>query len=442
MGAGMTASGSGAELTLRDRPARSETGRGNRVPGVCRRRVYLHIGEPKTGTTFVQRAMWDSRAGLAAQGVVLPGYNDRDHFRASRDLRGVTRLDSDPTDRWAGEWDVLAGQALRVPGAALISNELLAACTDRQADRAVRSLLPAEVQVHIVLTARDIASLLPAEWQEAVKCRDTVPWEQWLDAVISTAPDPDRRCRSFFWAVHDTLAILEMWSRHIPPDQVHVITVPRRAPAGALWARFASALGIESGGTGPPQARVNTSLGLAEAEFLRRLNETLPGEMPDWFYTHDIRRILARDVLHTQPPRARLTLPPGRHGWAREQAEILVAGLRDSKYHIVGDLGELLPQPGTGRYVSPSGLAADQLLDAALQAAAALADHQYRKGHPGRQQRHRPRGLRQRLSDLEWAMLNGPRVKRVLRKASRLATVQRLRVAIWCVLIHPARHRL
>jgi len=371
---------------------------------------------------------------------VLPGYSDRDHFRASRDLRAVPRLASDPADRWVGEWDVLAGQALRVPGAAVVSNELLAACTDRQADRAVRSLLPAEV--HIVLTVRDIASLLPAEWQEAVKCRDTVPWERWLDGVISTAPDPDRRCRSWFWAVHDTLAILEMWSRHIPPDQVHVITVPRRGPAGALWARFASSLGIESGGTGVPQARVNTSLALVEAELLRRLNETLPGEMPDWFYTHDIRRILARDVLRTQSPQTRLVLPPGQQAWARKRAEILVAGLRDSKYHIVGDLGELLPQPPAGPYVSPSDLAADQLLDAALRAAAALADHQYRKGHAGSQQRHRPRGLRQRLSSLEWATLNGPWAKRVLRNASHLAAVRRLRVAVWRVLIHPARHRL
>ncbi|MDR2987881.1 MAG: hypothetical protein LBV34_23890 [Nocardiopsaceae bacterium] len=426
---------------MRDKPALGEAGRGNRAPDAHRRRVYLHIGEPKTGTTYVQQALWGCRAWLAAQGVVLPGYSDRDHFRASRDLRGVPKVASDPADRWAGEWDVLAGQALRVPGAAVISNELLAACTDRQADRAVRSLLPAEV--HIVLTARDIASLLPAEWQEAVKCRDTVPWEQWLDAVISAAPDPDRRRRSWFWAVHDTPAILEMWSRHIPPDHVHVITVPGHGPAGALWARFASALGIESGGTGLPHARVNTSLGLVEAECLRRLNETLPGEMPNWFYTHDIRRILAREALRGQPPQARLTLPPGQQAWARRQAEILAAGLRDSKCHVVGDLGELLPPPATEPYVSPSLLSADQLLDAALHAAAALADHQYQKGHPGRQQqRHRPLSPRQRLSHLAWAALNGPLVKRALRNASHLAAVRRLRVAIWCVLIRPARHRL
>ena len=57
-------------------------------------------------------------------------------------------------------------------------------CTARQADRAVRSLFPAEV--HVVLTVRDFATLLPAEWQEKVKCRGTARWEEWLDRVIDT----------------------------------------------------------------------------------------------------------------------------------------------------------------------------------------------------------------------------------------------------------------
>jgi hypothetical protein len=74
-------------LTSRDEAAgvpagREKPGRGTRPP-----RVYLHIGEPKTGTTFLQHALWGNRARLAGQGVLLPGYTRRDHSRASRDLR-------------------------------------------------------------------------------------------------------------------------------------------------------------------------------------------------------------------------------------------------------------------------------------------------------------------------------------------------------------------
>jgi len=410
------------------------------VPGAVRSAIYLHIGEPKTGTTFLQQAMWSNRARLAPQGVVLPGYSHRDHSRASRDLREARRLAGDPADSWAGEWDVLTRQALRANGAAVISDEVLAACNPPQAGRAIRSLLPADVQV--VLTVRDFASLLPAEWQEAVKCRGTIPWEQWLADVVGSASAADRRRRSWFWAVHDTLAILQMWSRHIPPDHVHVITVPQQGPTEALWARFASVLGIEPGSIDVPSTRVNSSLGLEEAEFLRRMNEALPDGMPEWFYTRNIKQVLARNVQSARPPQSRLALPPAEQAWAAEQSEILVSALRDSKYHIVGDLRDLLSPPVGDRPIAPARLSADQLLDAAVHAAAALADHHYEESRPAGRQPRQPRSPRQKASKLEWAVLNGPKTRRVLRNASHLAAVRYLRVLIWCVLVHPAGHRL
>jgi len=156
----------------------------------------VHIGEPKTGTTFLQRAMWDNRARLAAQGVLLPGYRRQDHNRASRDLREAPRPASDPADPWTGEWDVLVGQALLAPRVAVISDEVLAACNPPQADRAVRSLLEAEA--HVILTVRDFATLLPAEWQETVKCRGTAGWEEWLSGVIDAASADSRRLQPFW----------------------------------------------------------------------------------------------------------------------------------------------------------------------------------------------------------------------------------------------------
>src|SRR5262249_61622690 len=150
-----------------------------------------HWGERRRARACVRRRLGGNRARVAAGGVMLRGYSHRDHSGASRDLREAQRLAGDPVASLAGEWDVLTGQALRGGGAAVISDEVLAACNPPQADRGIRSLLPAEV--HVVLTARDIASLLRAEWQETVKCRGTVPWEQWLADVIGSASGPDRR---------------------------------------------------------------------------------------------------------------------------------------------------------------------------------------------------------------------------------------------------------
>jgi hypothetical protein len=340
-----------------------------------RPRIYLHIGEPKTGTSFLQRSLWSNRARLAAQGVTLPGYSHRDHNRASRDLRETPRDASDPTDPWTGDWAVLTGQALRAPSAAVISDEILAACNPPQADHAVRSLLAADP--HVILTVRDFASVLPAEWQERIKCRETAGWEEWLEGVADATPADDRRRQSWFWAVHDTLAILDMWSQHIPPDHVHVITVPPHGATDLLWIRFASVLGIDPGRFDLTGTRANPSLGAAEAEFLRQVNQALPAEVPDWFYTRDIKRILALDLLRCRPRREVLTLPPSRTAWAQEQSEILIAGLRDAKYHIVGDLDELVPRPASRAYTGPADQPAEQLLDAAVHATAALLQHMY-----------------------------------------------------------------
>ncbi len=417
---------------------RLAAGRDSRVSDIRGPRIYLHIGEPKTGTTFLRDALWANRARLAAQGLQLPGYSDRDHSRASRDLRETPRPPSDPADPWTGEWDVLAGQALCAPERAVISNELLTASSPQQAERAVWSLLRAEV--HVVVTVRNFAALLPAEWQEAVKCRGTEGWEAWLDAVIAAEGAADRRRRSWFWRVHDTLAILDMWSRHIPPDQLHVVTVPHRDPGSLLWTRFAAALDIDPGGCDAAQGRRNSSLGYAESEFLRRMNEALPAEMPDWFYAREIKQILAHGVLSDRPQPARLVLPPRHAAWAAEQAEILLAGLRDAKYHIVGDLADLRPAGTAGPRARPAGQPAEQQLEAAVQAAVTLADRYYQVLYPARQ-RQPHRSARQRASDIKWAILNGPRVRRVLRRASHRAAVRRLRVLIWCVLMRPGRRR-
>jgi len=425
-------------LTSRDSPGRVPAGQKNRVPGARPPRIYLHIGEPKTGSTFLQHAIWGNRGRLADQGVVLPGYTRRDHSRASRDLRETPRLASDPAEPWIGEWDVLTRQALLARHAAVISDEVLAACNPKQADRAVRSLLSAEL--HIVLAVRDFAALLPAEWQESVKTRRTVPWEEWLGDVVDAAPRADRRRRSWFWTVHDTLANLSMWSPHIPPDRLHVITVPRDGSADVLWRRFASVLGIDSDGIDLTRARANSSLGLPETEFLRRMNEALQEDIPDWYYTRYIKQILAHNVLAAQPRQKRLALPPGRDAWAREQSEVLVAGLLDSKYHIVGDPSELLSPPSTSHYVAPDQQPAEQLLAVAVRAAAALADSRYREIY-ATTRRRRTASPRQIASQLKWTMLNGFLTKRVLRNTSHLPAVRRLRVAIWWVLVRPARHR-
>jgi hypothetical protein len=393
--------------------------------------VFLHIGEPKTGTTFLQQVMWRNRGELAACGVVLPGHHPQEHFRASQDLRGIQKLPSDPAGSWTGEWDILAHQARQAPRTAVISHELFSASDEEQAERAVASLQPADV--HVVLSVRDMATLLPAEWQETVKHRSTRGWEDWLGDVIDRESSSPARRQWWFWRVHDTLAILGVWARYVPAGHVHVIiTPPQNAGTSLLWERFASLLGIDPASADTTRARSNTSLGLAEIEFLRRLNLALPEEVPDWFYMWNVKESVAHQALADRPRGPRLTLPAGRDAWAQEQAKILIAGLGESGYDIIGSLDELMPLPSAGTAVSSAGQPAEQVLDAAVEAASALVLSQYRKEYPAARPRRGARGLADRV---ETTVAASPRLKRAVRElSSRYPAVRRLRILAWSIL--------
>jgi hypothetical protein len=411
-------------------------------------RVFLHIGEPKTGTTFLQQVMWRNRSELAGQGVVLPGHHPQDHYRASQDLRGMPKLASDPAGSWSGEWEILARQAQQASRVAVISHELFSAADEPQAERAVRSLQPAEV--HVVVTVRDMATLLPAEWQETVKHRNARGFQDWLEDVIDRESYSADRRQWWFWRVHDTLAILDIWARYVPAERIHVITTPPRgSDNGVLWQRFASLLDVDPASVDITRARANTSLGLPEIEFLRRLNEVLPDEVPDWFYMWNVKEAVAHRALAARPREGRLVLPADRDDWARKQAETLITALGDSSYDIVGALDELRPagpalaaEPSAERgdmggsspraSTEPAGQPTDRVLDAAVQAASALVVNQYRKEFPAA--RPQPSHDRQRglVARVESTVASSPRLKRTVRElSSRFPAVRRLRIEAW-----------
>jgi hypothetical protein len=402
-----------------------------------RPKIILHIGEPKTGTTFLQQLIWRNRAELAAQGVVLPGHHPQDHFRATQDLHGVPINPSDPTGNWTGEWDILAAEAKLASKVAVISHELFAAADEQEVNRALTSLRPSEV--HVVLTVRDIASLLPAEWQETVKHRNARRFDEWLSDVIDVESKAADRREYGFWRVHDTLKILELWSRSVPPEHVHVITAsPRNPDPGLLWRRFAGLLEVDPAAADPSRARANASLGQPEIEFLRRMNAALSAEIPDWYYMWRVKEGVAHEALAARPTGERLRLPADRLGWAQEHAEGVIAGLKGSGYDLIGDLDELRPLPDSVSPGRPASQPAELVLEAAVQAAAALLLNEYWEEFPAAAP-DPDLITRSIFADrVAFRIAASPWLKRAVREiTSRSSAVRRLRVLVWRVLERP-----
>ena len=142
--------------------------------------VYFHVGAPKTGTTFLQRVLWQNRDALREAGVLYPGETLGAQVHAAFDLRKAG-FQSYQDPRTPGAWAAVVSQARDWPGPVIISQELFSPATKAQIDTALDDLSFADV--HIVYTARELSRQIPAAWQEDLKNRFTPTFDEFVSAI-------------------------------------------------------------------------------------------------------------------------------------------------------------------------------------------------------------------------------------------------------------------
>jgi hypothetical protein len=307
--------------------------------------------------------LWHNRAVVAKQGLLYPGYVHSAHFHAAIDLQR-TRFEGWVAPLADSAWDRLVRHAMQWPGRSVISSELLAPADQAQADWARRSLDVAEV--HVICTVRDLARQIPSVWQENIRNWHTESYPEFLAAIRRSAANP---IGEKFWSFQDLSRVLATWGRDLPPERVHVITVPD-APSETLWRRFASVIGIDPASCARPDDSHYQSLGAPQTEVLRRINLAMPPSVGWTRYEAVVKDYLAAKVLTGQGDQARIALPPGDREWVRERAEQFVDHIAAAGYHVVGDLAELVPAAVSAMAPEPSDR---ELLDAAVSALADFA---------------------------------------------------------------------
>lgn len=331
-------------------------------------RAYIHVGAPKTGTTFLQGVVWRNAPALRQAGIDMIGRRQAEHYRAGHDLRDIAFDPDDPGVDWTGAWDALAAKARSsTAGTVIISDEHLAALTPAQVQRAVDTLAPREV--HVVYATRALADVLPSEWQEFVKHGSVLDYPEWARRVLTA---PRRGPGRWFWSVQDPVGVVRRWSCAVPAERIHVVTMPNAdAHPQELWRRFASVLDVPPEVAADFDVPANPSLDVAHAEVLRRVNERLPPEFPRWHRTGIVRDVLAVQVLSGHGGAGRPVLSPDLHEQVRRRSERAVAGLRRSRVQIVGDLNDIAN--ATTAHDESAAVPDDaQLLDASVDAITGL----------------------------------------------------------------------
>jgi hypothetical protein len=249
----------------------------------------------------------------------------------------------------------LVDEAAAHPGDVLITHEFLCGATAAQASRAVASFPGAEV--HLVVTARDAASVVAAGWQESVKNGGTVD----LDAVLAGRPAGGPEFSMRTW---DLAGVLERWTPDLPSERVHVLVMPGAGePRDLHWRHFAEVLGIDPDAYDAPADAVNPALGIVQIETLRLVNKHLPPysaqERGVW-----IRGYLAEDLLARQP-RERGGLPEHHRTRFAELDEAATSLITERGFHVLGDLAALASGASSAGGREPDTVTTDELLESA-----------------------------------------------------------------------------
>ena len=303
----------------------------------------VHIGPHKTGTTAVQSALFAARSEIERQGV---SYASEGRHAMTAVLAGLQLPDAwseyrTPPPRW--KWTrllrkVTSARADRV----VLSSEFFADGEPDAIRQVVDELDPG--RIHVVVTLRPLARIIPSQWQQAIQNQLTTPLDQWVRDLLDK---PEGAAGSFFWRRHRHDLLIQRWAQIVGTDRITAIALDEGDP-DMLLRVFERLTGLRTGTLQATESITNRSMTLPEIELIRAFNAAYKAEkLPRRLYTRVIR-FGAAALMEARPPapaEPRIALP----AWSVEpigaMARQIVEGIRKSGVRVIGDLDGLLAVP-------------------------------------------------------------------------------------------------
>lgn len=230
------------------------------------KRVYLHIGGFKTGSTFLQRALRANAERLREEGYLLPVSRrplQRDHHNLAWEVIGSRRFDPGAL--------TLARLRRRIEQApeerVLISSEFFSFARGRAIGRLVEGL--GDVDLRVVLVVRNQVDAIQALYWEAIS----------HGGVAAKPHFIARHLRNPIRLRFDLMQ--RRWAAELGAERVRLLCYEQAR--GDLLRAFLEACDLELGEAAwqslvrPPAANVSKSLGDAE---VRRWHNAVLAEMP------------------------------------------------------------------------------------------------------------------------------------------------------------------
>ncbi|WP_155829113.1 hypothetical protein [Halomonas huangheensis] len=222
----------------------------------------LHVGQMKSGTTYVQNVLFENRKALKKEGWLYPGkLMNQQH--ACYGLCGTDIYWADNEKKWRDLGREMLDEIEYHDGDIVISSEALSSLSRDGAAKFIDEIGGVDA---VVVTVRSLFTTLPSAWQQYIKGGGVVSIADFFDRL-----DKNREDGSGMWRTYSYGKTVKIWSEFSP---VKVVVIPENPTSkNQLWEDFSGVVGLpDLSDVVVNDSRSNVSLNYEAAEILRSIN--------------------------------------------------------------------------------------------------------------------------------------------------------------------------
>ena len=304
------------------------------------KKLIIHPGFHKTGTTALQHALSEARDELGAAGFNYPHTAGHAHHRAAWVIIEKTWGWKKRGGRFTQpiEWRKLERKLNGSNKSAIISSEFFSEASPAQLQKLQELVKKREIQ--IVFTWRPLPFMLASSYQQYLKYGVKASYDQWLHSVFDVPGEA--MLTPSFWKRNLHGDVIAAWCDAFGPENVSIICVDESHP-NYLYDTFAQVAGIPAGLVKEPvHKELNRSLTFTEASLLLEINKTYPKDR-DWdSYEIFIRKGNIRALTGSEsadPSDEKIMTPEWAITAAAEINAKNVAKIKTLGVEIIGDIG-------------------------------------------------------------------------------------------------------
>lgn len=307
------------------------------------KKIIIHAGFHKTGTTALQHSLHASSELLKASGYRYPivdqGTSQSGSVLALANrgwgwqARGSKVL---PKRIWAKLVKITRSGNDNI----VLSSEFFSELDEvhvRQVKAAFEGL-----NVQVVFTMRALDKVFPSTYQQGLKSGSAYSYEVWLERTVN---DYFAEQKTGFWKRNRHAHVISRWMDIFGAENVTVITADESNP-GLLFERFGELLKLPAGTLKPvAESGLNRSLLLDEIHLLRAINKNVPKSRNWNAYMTFIRRGTFEQITATPVGKvtasARLRTPKAYAKKIEQIAALEMAELKSLNLRVMGSLSDL-----------------------------------------------------------------------------------------------------